>query len=731
MKARGRISPQGALGAIRPVAFPTTVIMILLAALIGAVLQFSTSATDAIAFARQNQRVHVAIEESVRRVRIDQEASTYWDDALVRTRHVPLDLEWIDNNLGVWFHTYYHIDEVYLLDARDRPIYAMQNGRRVPLASFGHVAGPALRLAHDLRATLAKKRLTGSDVGERTVGASAMAIVDGRPAFVSLKPFLSETGNIRQPRGSEYFHLAVRYLDRSFLSNMSEAYSIDGPRFSTSPVAAASYPLLDPAGRTLGYISWTPFEPGKQVAERVVPVLSVALLVVGVLIGLLLLRIRRSRTELEASRADAEQLAFHDTLTGLPNRALFEDRLKLALSRREARIALLLLDLDRFKHVNDTLGHPAGDALICQFGERLTSLTRSSDTIARLGGDEFAIIVEGAMLADVERLAMRILEVVKLPFEICGAQAHVGASIGMAVAAGQGTNPLELVRKADIALYAAKDGGRNAYVLFSPEMDERVKLRRTVEQDLRHAVNTGSGLVLHYQPQVSRDGAIVGVEALLRWKHPERGLIPPSEFVPIAEETGLMVPLGEWVLREACRASRRWPDLFMAVNLSPVQFRAPDFIGTLMRIVRETRADPLKIQLEVTERVLLDDDDAAGPILEKLREAGFKIVLDDFGTGYSSLAYLRRFHVDKIKIDGSFVQHLADQSDSGIIVTAVLALGWAMGLTVAAEGVETAEQCNFLDRAGCKEMQGHYFSPAVSGDRIARLLRDCRFSAAA
>jgi diguanylate cyclase (GGDEF)-like protein len=730
MKGSGTNIPQQARGAIRAVAFPAAVILILLAAVIGGVLQFSTSATDTIALARQNQRVRVAIEESVRRVRIDQEASTYWDDALVRTRHVPLDLEWIDNNLGVWFHTYYHIDEVYLLDSRDRPIYAMQDGRRVPLASFGHVAGPALSLADELRATLATKRLTSEQGGERTVGASAMAIVDGRPAFVSLKPFLSETGNIRQPRGSEYVHVAVRYLDRSFLSNLSEAYSIDGPRFSATPVTEASFPLRDAAGRTLGYISWTPFEPGKQVAERMIPVLSVALLIVGTMIILLLMRIHGSRRELEASRAEAEHLAFHDALTGLPNRALFEDRLKLALSRREARVAVLLLDLDRFKNVNDTLGHPAGDMLIRQFGQRLTSLTRPCDTIARLGGDEFAILVEGAALADVERLAGRILEVVKRAFDLAGAQAHVGASIGIATA-GAGTDPLELVRKADIALYSAKEGGRNAYVLFNPEMDERVRLRGTIEEDLRRAVKTGSGLALHYQPQVNRDGAIVGVEALLRWNHPERGPIPPAEFVTIAEETGLMIPLGEWVLREACAASRLWPNLFVAVNLSPVQLRAPDFVGKLMRIVRQTRAEPARIQLEVTERVLLDDDELVGPILADLRNAGFKIVLDDFGTGYSSLAYLRRFHVDKIKIDGSFVQHLSDGPDSGIIVSAILALGWAMGLTVAAEGIETADHCTFLEAAGCKEMQGHYFSPAVPAEQVTPLLRDSRFSAAA
>jgi diguanylate cyclase (GGDEF)-like protein len=713
---------------LRVIGLPTAIIVILLAAMIGAVLHVSTRQTDEIALRRQDQRVRIAIEQSVRRIRIDQEASTYWDDAVLRTRQVPLDREWIDNNLGIWFHTYYRIDEVYLLDARDVPIYAMQDGRDVPLSSFADVAAPVLRLAKRLRSRGETWVPEGS--GEQTPGASEITMVGGRPAYLSLKPILSESGDLPQRRGSEYVHVAIRYLDGTFLTDLTGIYGIDAPRFSKAAAESGAYPLRARNGTTLGYIRWTPFRPGAQVENRMVPVLGGALLLVGALIWLLLVRIQRGRLALETSRALAQHQALHDALTGLPNRALFEDRLKVALSRRNAKVAVLLLDLDRFKHVNDTLGHPAGDALICEFGRRLTSLTRPSDTIARLGGDEFAVLVEGASLADVERLGERILEIVRLPFDLGGARAHVGASIGIAAAA-PAVEPLDLVRRADIALYAAKDGGRDACVLFSPDMDNRVKLRRLVEEELRAAVKTGRGFVLHYQPQVGSDGAIVGMEALLRWKHPDRGLIPPDQFIPVAEETGLIVPLGDWVLRQACVASLRWPGLFIAVNLSPIQFRTSDFAGRVMAILRETGADPCMIQLEVTECVLLEDDDSVGPVVARLRQAGFKIVLDDFGTGYSSLSYLRRFEVDKIKIDGSFVQHLSDGSDSLMIVSAVLALGWSLGLTVAAEGVETAEQCTFLEAAGCKEMQGHYFSAAVPASEIESLLADSRFCNAA
>jgi diguanylate cyclase (GGDEF)-like protein len=725
------IKSEGGNALLRAVALPTAVILLVLAAIVGGILNVSARKTDALALERQTQRMNVAIEQTLQSVTVDQEASTYWDDAVIRTRERPLDMEWLDNNLGIWFHTYYQIDEAYLLDQHNVPLYAMQNGRRTAPASFRRVAEPALELAGTLRKKLLDGRLLPEGSAGKTVGAWEVALVEGRPALISLKPVISETGKIAQAPDSEYLHVAVRYLDGSFLHRISKLYVVEEPRFTRVNPGRAAVPVRTSHGRVVGYVTWKVFEPGKQVEMQLLPVLLAALVIIGGVIALLLIRIRRSRTELETSRVQAQHLAFHDGLTGLANRALFEDHLALALSRRHAQSAVLLLDLDRFKNVNDTLGHQAGDVLIQDFGHRLSALTRESDTIARFGGDEFAILMENASMSAVRHLAERILEDIRRPFEIFGAQAHVGVSIGIAMSQGIGSDPLDLVRKADIALYRAKDGGRNAYRLFSPEMDESVKLRGTIEEELRDAITSGKGLCLHYQPLVSGSGEAVGLEALLRWQHPRRGLISPDQFVSVAEETGLILPLGEWVLRQACLASRAWPTLFVAVNLSPVQFHAPDFYDRLMRIVRETRADPGAIQLEVTERVLLEDDDSVRAILARLRAAGFKIVLDDFGTGYSSLSYLRKFEVDKIKIDGSFVQHLGDLSDSAAIVTAVLALGRAMGLTVSAEGVETADQRTFLQIAGCTEMQGHLFSPALPRDEIDPLLGSGRLSSAA
>jgi diguanylate cyclase (GGDEF)-like protein len=469
---------------IREVALPAVIALLLLSAIVAAILHFSTVQSDVLAAESQNQRVNIAVAQGIIGIANDQEASTYWDDAVIQTRKRPLDLEWIDNNLGIWFHTYYHVDEAYLLDQHDVPVYAMRDGRRVAPGSFREAA-PILELARELRRRLRAARLVAEGDEGRTVGVSDFALIGGHPAIVSLKPILSETGEVQQASGSEYVHVAVRYLDGGFLDRLAATYGIDAPRFSLTEPRTINFPLRRSNGRVLGYIAWTPFEPGAQVEAKMLPVLTAVFLAVGALLTLLLLRIRRSRMELEASRAQAQHLAFHDSLTGLPNRALFEDRLEIATIRREANGAVLLLDLDRFKIVNDTLGHPAGDRLIREFGERLISLTRECDTIARLGGDEFAILIENASLADVRRLAARIVRDIRRPFQLLGTQVHVGVSIGIAVLTDCGADPLELVRRADIALYEAKDSGRDAYRLFRPGMDEKLRLRRAIEED-RH-----------------------------------------------------------------------------------------------------------------------------------------------------------------------------------------------------------------------------------------------------
>jgi diguanylate cyclase (GGDEF)-like protein len=405
---------------------------------------------------------------------------------------------------------------------------------------------------------------------------------------------------------------------------------------------------------------------------------------------------------------------------------LFNDMADQALlrARHGEQMAIVLLDLDRFKNVNDRFGHLAGDELIQVVAKRLSAALKGQGLVARLGGDEFAILLEQEQLAvGVEATLERILEELRRPYELLGNQAHIGVSIGVARAPECGTDRTDLMRKADIALYRAKDEGRDCYRFFTESMDETVQLRATLEADLRMALHGGDGLSVHYQPLIdSAEGKVTGVEALVRWDHPHLGAIPPHLFVPVAEETGLISALGDWVMEQACKVARAWPKLSISINLSPVQFCDDGFAERLCRIVRDAGVSSHQIELEVTEGVVLDQNESVRGALRRLRQAGFRIALDDFGTGYSSLSYLRDFEVDRIKIDKSFVQSLGQTLDAGAIVTAVVTLGHAMGLQVTAEGVETADQETFLRAAGCNVLQGFLFARAVPADELVGTL---------
>jgi diguanylate cyclase (GGDEF)-like protein/PAS domain S-box-containing protein len=436
-----------------------------------------------------------------------------------------------------------------------------------------------------------------------------------------------------------------------------------------------------------------------------------------------LIGVARDVTGRKQAEEQVQFLAFHDTLTGLPNRAMFEIRLSHALAAPRPKgegVALLYLDLDRFKHVNDTLGHPAGDELIRQVAVRLEALIRERDTVARLGGDEFAVIqvdVKGAKEA--EGLSQRILDDIGRPFELFGDPAFIGASIGIAVSGGGAVASSEMLKKADIALYEAKARGRNRHQIFSRDMAEAVLDKQLLEQDLRKALATATGLKLVYQPIFSASaGTILGAEALLRWEHPIRGVLSPEIFMGIAEERGLIDELGEWVLGEvadfAASSSLPW----IAVNVSPVQLQGKRFAEVLLDILGKGRLCPTRLQLEITEGTLLKNADAAEAIFRPLREKGIRIALDDFGTAYSSMKYLRLHRLDKLKIDRSFVQQLGVSEDAEAIVRAIVSMARAMQMKVTAEGVETTKQRDFLAAIDCDELQGLLLSRPLEGSQI-------------
>jgi diguanylate cyclase (GGDEF)-like protein len=431
-------------------------------------------------------------------------------------------------------------------------------------------------------------------------------------------------------------------------------------------------------------------------------------------------------TEQRQTEARMHHLARHDALTDLPNRIQFLEEMgamEMAIARGE-RAAVLWIDIDHFKAINDTLGHAMGDAVLKQVSARLWGTTRETDVLARLSGDEFSLLLkpidgprEAALVAE------RIVKAIGAPLTVAGQQIMIGASVGVALAPGDGTTADALMKNADLACYRAKSDGRSTYHFFEPGMDAALQRRRSIEAGLRTAL-AHNELRLAFQPLVGLpENRITCFEALLRWEHADRGAISPVEFIPVAEETGLIQPIGEWVLREACRTAAGWPgQVRVAVNMSPVQFRNPRLFDTVQAAIAEARLSPDRLEIEITESLLLTDSEQTLETLHRLRDLGVRIALDDFGTGYSSLSYLRRFPFDKIKIDRSFMRDLTRKGDSLAIIKAIIGLGHSLGMELVAEGVETEEQLNAVREQGCNEVQGFYFSPPMPPTAVQLLL---------
>ena len=436
--------------------------------------------------------------------------------------------------------------------------------------------------------------------------------------------------------------------------------------------------------------------------------------------------------QVEAAKVELDHLAHHDVLTGLPNRILLQDRLSQAieLARRQCtQLAVMFMDLDQFKHINDSLGHGIGDQLLQSVAQRLVACVRQSDTVSRQGGDEFVLLLPHIEHAEDAALsAQKLLAALVPPHRIDRHELHISVSIGISIYPDDGQDAETLIKSADTAMYHAKENGRNNYKFFEQSMNARAVQRQSVEASLRRALERQE-FVLHYQPKINlHSGTIVGVEALIRWQHPELGLLLPAQFVPIAEECGLILPIGRWVLREACLQARAWQDaglapITVAVNTSAIEFRAKDFLENLRVTLEEAHLEPRYLELELTESVLMRDAGSTDSVLHALAGLGVKLAVDDFGTGYSSLSYLKQFPIDTLKIDQSFVNQITSNPDDATIVSAVIGMGKSLKQSVIAEGVETSEQLAFLQTQGCDEGQGLYFSPPVTAEGLIALLR--------
>ena len=704
------------------VLLPVVLVLVITAVAVLGYVFWSTAEIDQRALRRQTAMIGQVLEARRLAVQHDLESVAIWDDAVINTG-IAFDFDWVQSNLGAWMYDFFGHNRIAVLDGANRPLYFMKNGTSLDPAGFGEISPAVMPLV---------ERLRSSQPITPTFSVSDLAVVEGMPAIISAMAITSDTGDVPQPPAMRPLIVTVLFLDANRASALSDEYMLENGQFSfsrTDDAERAVYPLFNTAGRFIAFFEWNRDRPGLLMLQQTGPALIGAFAIAAILVVLLLRQLRRSSLALELGRRTAEHQADHDRLTGLPNRTSFDHHLARVLQGAKGdktRLSLFMLDLDRFKQVNDTLGHQAGDALICAVADRIRLIVGPEVKIARLGGDEFAVLIEAEDRdIDVMALSNRIIEAIGRPFDLDNFKAHVGVSVGIVNVGGAGSEPHELIRKADIALYEAKSGGRNRAVIYEEHMNELLQLQHTIEGELREALRREDQLSVVFQPLVDqRTRKVVGAEALARWQHPKYGQISPARFIPIAENTGMIEALGEFVLRRACEMGATAPGRTIAVNISPTQLRNPRFSNLVFDILYQTGMRPTDLELEITESILLDDEHVSAQNLRTFRTAGIHIALDDFGTGYSSLSYLKRYPVDRIKIDRSFVSQLADGHVSVAITQAIVTLAHAMDIAVTAEGVETDKQAEILSALGCNTLQGFLFSGGVLPQQIQGIFGD-------
>ncbi|MFC0340694.1 putative bifunctional diguanylate cyclase/phosphodiesterase [Paracoccus niistensis] len=684
---------------------------------------------DMTAMARQERFAARNLATEITRLPEQQRSATIWDEAVLRTRL--RDNEWIDANLGAWMQDYFGHSESYVLDHSNRPFFASIGKERLPPDVYNDRAEVIAPLVIQLRSAIAEVSEGLDNPYEELAKVSVVAPLqfDSGAAIVSVVPIISDTGEAAQIPGTESLHVAVRYVDASLAQKIGLPVELQAVAFKTSPPASGlvGIPVTDPSREVIAWLVWEPERPGMKILMRMLPALLGTGLAVVLLLWWIIRRLLRVSGQLQVSEAQARFLANHDALTGLPNRALFQDRLAQALhaaDRTGQSVALLAIDLDRFKLINDSLGHPAGDELIRQVGSRLTELVRAGDTVARVGGDEFMVLLCNMTDNDaLRRVCTKIVDELSRPYALLGSAGCVGASIGAVRTVAAQEDPEELVQRADMALYRAKAEGKGRYSLFENDLTSPVRHLKEIENDLRAALKSGTGLKLVYQPFYDREGQVTGAEALCRWDHPVHGALSPEIFIRVAEERGLIDELGRWALDKACHFAASTNLSKIAVNVSPLQLRNPSFVPMVLQTLENSGLAPTRLELELTERAVLEQSREIADILIRLRSIGIKIALDDFATGNSSLQYLRDHRVDCLKIERSFIARLGKDEESDRLVQAIFGLARATGVSVTVEGVETKTQHSLLASMGCKTFQGFLLSSPMEPEKFEELLR--------
>ena len=717
---RARVSLVLPIGVIVAVAIVCVVVAVLT----------SAQRADDVSFNREQRLIRQAITDKGIRVlrQLDSVAGTPRAALTIRAKYQP---DWVARHLGTWLQTYFKHDVVLVVGGDDQVKFVSSDAE--PDAAAAAVNTDLATGLDLLRGRLNALPGRTLDVigGQNPLrpGRTTALIQNflGRPAIVAAVAVGSDA-DLRDGNAQAPVVFSVKYIDETMLREIGSDLQLQDLHRIGTPPAAGDYvtEIADARGDPIARFAWKPSTPGREVVLSVAPFIAVALAGFALLVGLVMRYMRGTAEALADGEAQLRHLAMHDPVCGLPNRIYFGERLESVIGEVRAggpSAAVFYIDLDHFKDVNDTLGHPIGDALILNVTQRLSRILRGNDLVARLGGDEFAIITICASDSySLQAIAGRIIAAVCAPYLISGHNIIIGASIGIAVIDRRSRDSADILRYADMALYRAKNEGRNRACIYDAAMDADLSNRKLLEGDLHQAIQN-DGLRSFYQPMVNASGdKLIGVEALARWTHPKLGEIPPSEFIPIAEHSGLIIELGEWMLRRACLDGSAWPGLMVAVNVSPLQFRRSDFVDVVERILKETHFDASRLELELTESTLLGNLETAELSMLRLKAIGVRFALDDFGTGYSSLLYLRRFPFDKLKIDSSFVLAIEKAPDAAAIVHAVVSLGRGLGMKVTAEGVETPEQHLFLRAAGVHSMQGYRFGrPGPADDITARI----------
>jgi len=661
---------------------------------------------------RELEQLEAAVDAKIGFLQSNLRDYSRWTDAL---EHLalpgPVDNKWANENLGPYLYRTKGYERAFVVDTQGRSLYATYLDRDRQESAESALGAELQRIIG---------RLNAAQSGVESPYAAITSIA-GKPVAIAASVILPNIGENYARRYERRYLIFVQPIDREFVASIAASHRLKGIDLGDGQgqPLAVSMPLKNSVGETVGYLHWHAARPGDAMARSYLPILGlITVLALALLLSVIRNTTRMTR-ELAASEAHARHLANHDTLTGLPNRRAMRERGMRA--ETSASRAMLYLDLDGFKEVNDLFGHQAGDVLLKEATARLQAVVGKTGLLARVGGDEFAILLTAGRSHELAvELAQAIVEVMSRPFESNEIRMVVSASVGVALGSReQGID--DLARFADVAMYAAKADGKNCWRVYMPSMDEGREVRKLLESELRDDIEAGNIDVM-FQPILdAREGMFGTVEALARWTSPSQGPVGPAIFVPIAEESGLIVRMGELVLRKACLAARDW-DVNLAVNISPAQFWHGTLVDDIIAILRDCNFPPERLELEITEGYLLSRPELAGDVIARIRSHGIRVALDDFGTGFASIGYLRRFALDRLKLDRSFVEMVDRDAEAASVTKAVIGLSHALKLPITAEGVETGAQAIFMTIAGCERLQGWHYGKAMTGAEISAML---------